>query len=248
MNNLLRLEHISKKYNTKEGEIDAIKDIYFDINKGEIISIVGPSGCGKSTLLSIIAKIDKKYNGNIFKDDNLKIAYMLQSDALLPFLTIYENAILGLKITKNINKENLDYVNYLLKFYNLEEFKNNYPKSLSGGMKQRVALIRTLALKPNLLLLDEPFCALDSQSRLTIGNDVYKIVKNNNISVILVTHNIEEAITFSDKVIVLSKRPAFIKSIINIDINNKDSIIERRKDNKYNDYFDLIWKDLDILE
>lgn len=248
MNNLLTISHISKNYNTKEGEIQAIKDINFEIKKGEIISLVGPSGCGKSTLLSIISDLDKDYSGIITKNNDLKIAYMLQSDALLPFLTIYENAILGLKITKQINSQNLEYVNYLLKLYNLEEFKNNYPKSLSGGMKQRLALIRTLALKPDLLLLDEPFCALDSQSRLLISNDVYKIVKEKKITIILVTHNIEEAITFSDKVIVLSKRPSEIKNIININIQNNTSIYERRKDQRFNEYFDLIWKDLDIDE
>ena len=138
MNKIISLKNISKNYHTKEGEIKAIKDINLEINAGEIISIVGPSGCGKSTLLSIIASIDNDYNGIITKKDYLKIAYMLQSDALLPFLTIYENAILGLKIQNKLTKENIDYVNNLLKFYNLYEFKDNYPKSLSGGMKQRV--------------------------------------------------------------------------------------------------------------
>jgi len=138
MNNLLELKNISKSYHTKEGEINAIKDINLKVNDCEIISLVGPSGCGKSTLLSIIASLDNDYKGNIIKKENLKIAYMLQSDALLPFLTIYENAILGLKIQNKLNKENIDYVNNLLKFYNLYEFKDNYPKSLSGGMKQRV--------------------------------------------------------------------------------------------------------------
>ena len=248
MNKIISLKNISKNYHTKEGEIKAIKDINLEINAGEIISIVGPSGCGKSTLLSIIASIDNDYNGIITKKDYLKIAYMLQSDALLPFLTIYENAILGLKIQNKLTKENIDYVNNLLKFYNLYEFKDNYPKSLSGGMKQRVALIRTLAIKPDLLLLDEPFSALDSQTRLIIGNDVYKIIKKEKKTAILVTHNIEEAITFSDKVIVLSERPSIIKNIININIQNSDSLYERRKDNLYNKYYDTIWKDLDINE
>lgn len=248
MNNILSLYNISKNYHTKEGEINAIKDINLEVNEGEIISLVGPSGCGKSTLLSIIASLDNDYTGNIKKNNNLKVAYMLQSDALLPFLTIYENAILGLKIQNKLTEDNIEYVNNLLKFYNLYEFKDNYPKSLSGGMKQRVALIRTLAIKPDLLLLDEPFSALDSGTRLIIGNDVYKIIKKERISAILVTHNIEEAITFSDKVIVLSKRPSIIKNIIDINIQNKDSLYERRKDKLYNEYFDTIWKDLDINE
>lgn len=248
MNSIIKLCHISKHYNTLEGEINAINNIDLEIKKGEIVSLVGPSGCGKSTLLSIISNLDKDYDGKVIKKNDLKIAYMLQSDALLPFLTIYENAILGLKITKQLTKENLEYVDYLFKLYNLEEFKNNYPKSLSGGMKQRVALIRTLALKPDLLLLDEPFSALDQQSRLLISDDVYKIVKIEKKTVILVTHNIEEAITFSDKIVVLSKRPSNIKNIIDVKFNNKESIYERRKDEKFNDYFDIIWKDLDINE
>ena len=248
MNKILEIKNLKKCYNTKEGEIKALENINFDILKGEIISIVGPSGCGKSTILSIISELDKSTDGEIIKNDNLKIAYMLQSDALFPWLTIYENCILGLKITNTVTKDSLNYVDYLLKFYNLEEFKNNYPKSLSGGMKQRVALIRTLALKPDLLLLDEPFCALDGQSRLLISDDVYKIIKKECKTVILVTHNIEEAILFSDKVVILSKRPAIIKNIININLDNNESIYERRKDKNFHKYFDDIWKDLDCNE
>lgn len=248
MNNLIEITNLNKSYHTKEGEIKALNNFNLNVNKGEIISLVGPSGCGKSTILSILAELDKDYNGTFKKDNNLKFAYMLQSDALLPWLTIYENCILGLKIQNNLTKENIDYVNYLLNFYNLEEFKDNYPKSLSGGMKQRVALIRTLSLKPDLLLLDEPFSALDQQSRLLISDDVYKIIKKEKKTVILVTHNIEEAILFSNKVIVLSKRPAKIKNIININIENTNSIYERRKDNNFHQYFDSIWKDLDINE
>lgn len=247
MNNILEIKNINKSYHTKEGEIKAIDNFNLKVNKGEIISLVGPSGCGKSTILSILAELDKDYKGSIIKDNDLKTSYMLQSDALLPFLTIYDNCLLGLKIQKKLTEENIAYVNYLLKFYNLDEFKDNYPKSLSGGMKQRVALIRTLATKPDLLLLDEPFSALDEQSKLLISDDVYKIIKKEKKTVILVTHNIEEAILFSDKVVILSKRPANIKNIIDIEIKN-DNIYERRKDKNYQKYFDIIWKDLDINE
>ena len=246
MNNLLEIKNLTKNYHTKEGEIKAIKDCNLKVSKGEVIALVGPSGCGKSTLLSIISELDKDYQGKVIKSNNLKIAYMLQSDALFPWLTIYENAILGLKVKKMLTKDNLAYVDYLLKFYNLDEFKNKYPKSLSGGMKQRVALIRTLALKPDLLLLDEPFSALDQQARLVISDDVYKIIKKEKKAVILVTHNIEEAITFADRVIVLTKRPSYIKNIVEIKMDNNDSIYERRKDKNYFKYFDIIWKDLDI--
>lgn len=248
MNNIISLKNISKNYHDIKKETKAIQNISFDVNDGEIVSIVGPSGCGKSTLLSIISLLDKDYNGNYLKKENLKMAYMLQSDALLPFLTIYENAILGLKIKHKLNDKNKEYVNNLLKFYKLYDFKNNYPSSLSGGMKQRVALIRTLALSPDLLLLDEPFSALDSVTRLIIENDVYKALKKEKKAAILVTHNIEEAITFSDKVIVLSKRPSQIKKIIDINISSNDSIYERKKDIHFNDYFDEIWKELDIDE
>ena len=248
MNNLLEIKNLKKTYNTKEGEIEAIQNFNLNIEDGLIISLVGPSGCGKSTILSIISDLDDDFDGEIIKNNNLKIAYMLQSDALFPWLTIYENCILGLKIQNNLEKENIEYVNSLLKFYNLNDFRDKYPKSLSGGMKQRVALIRTLAMKPDLLLLDEPFCALDQQSRLIISDDLYKIIKKENKCAILVTHNIEEAITFSDKVVILSKRPAIIKKIIDINIANKESIYERRKDKNFHKYFDLIWKELDINE
>lgn len=248
MHNLIEIKNISKIYHTKEGEIKTLNNINLNINKGEFISLVGPSGCGKSTLLSIIASLDNDYTGNIIKNNDLKISYMLQSDALLPWLTVYENAILGLKIQKKLNKESLDYVDYLFNLYNITEFKNNYPKSLSGGMKQRVALIRTLALKPDLLLLDESFNALDEVSRLLISDDVYKIARKENKTIILVTHNIEEAIYFSDRVVMLSKRPSTIKNIINIDIDKYKSIYERRKNNKFLNYFDTIWKDLEKNE
>ena len=248
MSKLLEIKNLKKNYHTKEGEIKAIDSFNLKLNKGEIIALVGPSGCGKSTILSIVAKLDKDYSGKIIYDDNLKISYMLQNDALLPWLSVYDNALLGIKIQNKVNEDTLNYVDYLFNLYNLNEFKNNYPKSLSGGMKQRVALIRTLALKPDLLLLDEPFSALDEQSRLLISDDVYKIVKKENKTVILVTHNIEEAIYFADKVIILSKRPMNIKNIINIDIASKDSIIKRRKSPKLLEYFEIIRKDLDIIE
>lgn len=248
MNDFLNISLLTKKYNTKEGEIEAIKNISLDINEGDIIALVGPSGCGKSTLLSIIAGLDKETNGTISKKKDLVLSYMLQNDALFNWMTIYENAILGLKIQNKLDKEHLDYVDYLLDFYSLKEFKDKYPKSLSGGMRQRVALIRTLAIKPDLLLLDEPFSALDSQTRMIICNDVYNIVRKEKKTVILVTHSIEEAIIFSDKVIVLTKRPCSIKKIYDISLEFDDSITKRRQSKEYNYYFDSIWKDLELNE
>ena len=245
---MIKLQNISKTYHTKDGEINAIKRFDLEIKENEIIALVGPSGCGKSTILSILASLDNDYLGNVIKNDDLIVGYMLQNDALLPYLNNYENAILGLKIKNINNKENLEYVDYLFKLYNLEEFKYTYPSNLSGGMRQRVALIRTLALKPDLLLLDEAFSALDEKSKLLISDDVYKYLKKSNKSLIIVTHSIEEAIYFADKVVILSRRPSYIKRIVNIDIDKNKSIYERKKDKKFNNYFDIIWKDLDINE
>lgn len=247
MKNKLEIKNLSKKYHTQDGEILAIKDINIKVKDGEFIALVGSSGCGKSTLLNIIANLDTASSGKIiFDKDKSKIGYMFQSDCLFPWLTIYENCLLGLKIQKENTKENQEYVLSLLKKYNLYEFKDKYPKCLSGGMKQRIALIRTLALKPNLLLLDEPFNALDYQSRLAVSNDVYEIIKKEKQTAIIVTHDLAEAISMADKIYVLSKRPCTIKKEYNIKLENKQDPINNRKDKKFVEYYDNIWKDLDI--
>lgn len=247
MSNLITVNNLSKKYNTSSGEVKAIDDISFTIEKGEIVAIIGSSGCGKSTLLSILAGLEKETKGEILFNENYKIGYMLQQDALLPWLSIYENAILGLKINHLNDEEHLNYVNDLLKMYDLYDFKEKKPSNLSGGMRQRVALIRTLALKPNILLLDEPFSALDYQTRLVISNDVYKIAKDNNITVIIVTHDLAESISLADRVIVLSKRPCTIKKIVPIVLSNKSSTINNRKAKEFNMYYDLLWSELDVI-
>ncbi len=247
MNKIVEIKNLSKKYHTKDGEILAIKDINIDVLKGEFISLVGSSGCGKSTLLNIIAGLDKESSGKIsFDTENPKIGYMFQSDCLFPWLTIYENCLLGLKIQKQNTQENQNYVLQLLKKYNLYEFKDKYPTCLSGGMKQRIALIRTLALKPDILLLDEPFNALDYQSRLAISNDVYDIIKKEGQTAIMVTHDISEAVSMSSKVYVLSKRPCQVKKIYEIKLENKQDPISNRKDKRFMEYYDKIWKDLDV--
>ena len=175
---LLSIKNLSKNYLTKKNITCAIDDVTFDINKNKFISIVGPAGCGKSTILSIIGGLEKKTSGDIsFGKRNLKIGYMFQEDALFPWLNVYENCTIGLKVKKELTKENIKYVNYLLDKYGLESFKKSYPRELSGGMRQRVALIRTLALKPDILLLDEPFSALDYQTRIMVCDDVYEIIK-----------------------------------------------------------------------
>ena len=183
MEEVLRLENVNKTYQAKNGEIEALKDINFNVKAGEFVSIIGPSGCGKSTLLSIIAGLEEKSSGSIYIDENKtenissKIGYMLQKDSLLEWRTIYNNVIFGLEITHRKTKENEEYAKTLLKKYNLYEFKDKYPTQLSGGMRQRVALIRTLAVKPEILLLDEAFSALDYQTRIMVTKDIYEILK-----------------------------------------------------------------------
>ncbi len=244
-NKILEIKNLSKNYHDLNGEIKAIDNVSFDVNENEFISIVGPSGCGKSTLLSILAGTTKKSSGQIkWLDQNTRIGYMLQTDCLFPWRTILENTLIGLEITNSLTEENKQYVINLLNTYGLKDFINKYPDSLSGGMKQRVALIRTLAVKPHILLLDEAFSALDSQSRLKVSEDVYKIIKKEKKTAIMVTHDINEAITLSEKVIVLSKRPSKIKNIYEINFENERSTINTRKEKNYNDYYDKIWRDL----
>lgn len=248
MQKLLEINNISKTFNTLNGEINAIKSISFDVNNEDFIAIVGSSGCGKSTLLNIISGLLEKTNGTIkFYKENPIIGYMLQEDALLPYLNILDNATLGLSLKKIKTKENIEYTKKLLETYGLKDFIHKYPKELSGGMKQRVALIRTLAIKPDILLLDEPFSALDYQSRLSVSEDVYNIIKKEKKTVIMITHDIAEAISLSDKIIVLSKRPSIVKKIYDIKMENKSTPINNRTCKEFSDYYDKIWRDLDEI-
>jgi hypothetical protein len=248
MQKLLEINNISKTFNTLNGEINAIKSISFDVNNEQFIAIVGSSGCGKSTLLNIISGLLEKTNGTIkFYKENPIIGYMLQEDALLPYLNILDNATLGLSLKKIKTKENIEYTKKLLETYGLKDFIHKYPKELSGGMKQRVALIRTLAIKPDILLLDEPFSALDYQSRLSVSEDVYNIIKKEKKTVIMITHDIAEAISLSDKIIVLSKRPSIVKKIYDIKMENKSTPINNRTCKEFSDYYDKIWRDLDEI-
>ena len=241
---ILEVKNVSKTYQAKNGEIEALKNINFDVEQGEFISIIGPSGCGKSTLLSIISGLEEKSNGKIYIDG--KIGYMLQKDNLLEWRTIYKNVLLGLEIQKALTEENKKYVIELLKKYGLYEFRNKYPTQLSGGMRQRVALIRTLAIRPKILLLDEAFSALDYQTRLMVTEDIYKILKNENITAIMVTHDISEAISMSDRVIVLSQRPATVKNIYTIDFEMENRTpLNCRESPKFSKYFNLMWKELE---
>lgn len=245
MNYLLDIKNLKKNYYTLKGEIKAIDNISFKVYPGEFLVIVGSSGCGKSTLLNIIANLDKEYEGIINKKENIKIGYMLQDSALLPWLTIYENAILGLKLTKTDSIKNINHVKKLLKTYGLYNFINKYPSELSGGMKQRVALIRTLAINPDLLLLDEPFSALDYQSRIKVADDVYKIIKKEKKTVIMITHDIAEAISLGDKIIILSKSPSIIKDKFDIVLTNRSTPLNNRNCPEFNTYYEKIWKEID---
>lgn len=244
---ILKVKDISKTYQARNGEINALTNINFEIKEGEFVSIIGPSGCGKSTLLSIISGLENKTSGEVYIDG--KVGYMLQKDNLLEWRTIYKNVILGLEIQKTNTQENQKYVIDLLKKYGLYEFKDKYPTQLSGGMRQRVALIRTLAISPKILLLDEAFSALDYQTRLMVTEDIYKILKNENITVLMVTHDISEAISMSDRVIVLSKRPATVKNIhdINFNIENKTPL-NCRENPKFSEYFNFMWEELQEYE
>lgn len=243
--NILSIRNLSKTYHDIQGETVAIRDLNIDIKDKEIVALVGPSGCGKSTLLGILAGLEKESNGSILFNGRKKIGFMLQSDSLYPWLTVLENSLLGLEIEKKLTKENIKKVHELLDKYGLYDFKDKYPRSLSGGMKQRVALIRTLALKPDIILLDEPLSALDYVTRLQITDEIYKVVKELNITTILISHDISECVSFCDKVVVLSKRPGTIKNIYNIELSNPSIPSNNRKDEKFNYNYDLIWSDLD---
>ena len=253
MEKVVEMQDVSMNYHSLGGETQAIKSLSFDILDGEFVSIVGPSGCGKSTLLSLISGILKPSKGRILiKNEEVKgpsknIGYMLQKDHLFEWRTIIKNVIIGLEIQGTLNKETYKSAEKLLKEYGLYEFKNYYPKQLSGGMRQRAALIRTLTANPDLLLLDEPFSALDYQTRLAISEEIWLIIKKEKKTAILVTHDISEAISMSDRVIVLTKRPAEIKSVYDIILTCENKTpITCREAPEFRYYFNSIWKELDV--
>lgn len=244
-NCILKIKNLSKVYQTKSNEIEAVENFNLELKEGEFVAIVGPSGCGKSTILSILSNIDNNYKGEITINKNIKMGYMLQQDALLEWRNILNNTLIGLEIENKLNKANINYVKSLLHSYGLKDFINSYPSNLSGGMRQRVALIRTLATKPDIVLLDEPFSALDYQSRLVVSDDVYKILKQEKKSAIIVTHDIAEAISMADRIIVLSNRPSHIKKIYEVNLTDKSTPINNRKTKEFKDYYDSIWKEID---
>lgn len=248
----MQVQSLCKIYQAQNGQVSAIDNISFDLPTGKFLSIVGPSGCGKSTLLSLIAGLEEKSSGEVLLDGepvsqaSHKIGYMLQKDYLLSWRSIYKNVCLGLEITKSLTPQNLEYVDSLLKTYGLWEFKDKYPAQLSGGMRQRAALIRTLAVKPTLLLLDEAFSALDYQTRLQVTDDVFQILKAEKVSSLLVTHDIPESICMGDTVLVLSERPASVKLTLDIDLTGTP--LQRRNDKDFRVYFERIWKEMSTHE
>ncbi len=246
---ILTLNNVSLTYFSDNGETNALNNISFGIKEGEFLSIVGPSGCGKTTILSIISGLLKPTSGTLtsdkpnFFEENYS-GYMFQKDHLFEWRTILNNVYLGLEIQKRKTPENIEYVNSLLKKYGLWEFRNHYPNQLSGGMRQRVALIRTMALKPKIMLLDEAFSALDYQTRINVCDDVSKILKQENITSVLVTHDINEAISLSDKIVVLTKRPATVKQVHEVNLAHLGTPLKRRESAEANKLFDVIWKEL----
>lgn len=245
----LRLEHVSFSYYSALGEVAVLSDINFNVEKGSFVALVGPSGCGKSTILSLISGLLKPVGGFItfYSEDFCapKVGYMLQHDHLLEWRDVYHNIMLGLEIQKTKTDENLALVDELLEKYKLSDTKNKKPSALSGGMRQRIALIRTLATRPDLLLLDEPFSALDYQTRLRVSSDVRDIIKSEEKTAILVTHDISEAVSMADVVIVLTKPPCAIKDIIPIEFEkNGIDRSEIRTSKLFQEYFDMIWREM----
>lgn len=248
---LLELKDISYSYHSLLAETPALSHVSFHINPGEFVAIVGPSGCGKSTLLSIVAGLLAPEEGTISfqnPDGSLhypKIGYMLQRDHLFEWRTVYQNAVLGLEIKKQLTPENIENVLKLMKDYDLYKFKDKKPSELSGGMKQRAALIRTLALNPTLLLLDEPFSALDYQTRLTVSADICQIIRKSGKTALLITHDLSEAISLADRVIILSHRPATVKFEVPIHLSlPEDSSLAPRNAPEFQYYFNLLWEAL----
>ncbi len=250
MSVLLELKDINLTYQTLQTETLAIKNTSFKVDQGEFISIVGPSGCGKTTILSMISGLLKPSSGEIFLDGepitkvSTNVGYMLQRDNLFEWLNVYQNIMIGVKINHKKNCLTKDKLSNLILKYGLAGFEKSKPSELSGGMRQRVSLIRTLALNPKLLLLDEPFSALDYQTRISVQDDIHSIIKSENKTAILVTHDISEAVVMSDKVIVLTKRPGTIKTIIDIKFDKSLTPLEKRDSPLFNEYFKKLWEEL----
>lgn len=242
---------VSYSYHSLEGETPALTNISFTVTTGEFLAVVGPSGCGKSTLLSLLSGLLEPEEGSVLIDgipirqSGASIGYMLQKDHLFDWRTIYGNVSLGLEIQKKLNGASRAHLSEMLNSYGLGGFESAHPSELSGGMRQRAALIRTLALKPDLLLLDEPFSALDYQTRLSVCDDISSIIRSTKKTAILITHDLSEAISVADRVIILSARPGQVKAIFPIGFGSQyDSPLKRRNAPEFSQYFNQVWKEL----
>ena len=245
----LEVSGLSYSYHSMDGETQALSNISFTVDTGEFIAIVGPSGCGKSTLLSIFSGLLKPDEGEILidgiplPDSKVNIGYMLQKDHLFEWRSILSNAALGLEIQHKMDERHKNDLRELMNSYGLGNFENSRPSELSGGMLQRAALIRTLALEPDILLLDEPFSALDYQTRLSVCDDISTIIRGRHKTAILITHDLSEAVSVADRIIILSKRPGRIKGILPIPFSTPGlSPLERRNDPEFSGYFNEVWK------
>ena len=244
MKEVLRFDKVCMHYHSKQGETVAVEDLSFEVNEGEFVAIIGPSGCGKTTLLSLAAGLLKPTKGQVLSR-GVSFGYMLQRDELFPWRTIEKNLFLPLEIKGNVTQQEKERVLALAEKYGLKQFLKNYPSALSGGMKQRAALIRTLALDPQVLLLDEPFSALDYQTRLSVCDDVYKIIRSEQKTALLITHDISEAISVADKIFVLSKRPAKVVSAHTLSFPENEPL-RRRENKEFSKWFELLWKELNV--
>ena len=245
----LEVSGLSYSYHSMDGETQALSNISFTVDTGEFIAIVGPSGCGKSTLLSIFSGLLKPDEGEILidgiplPDSKVNIGYMLQKDHLFEWRSILSNAALGLEIQHKMDERHKNDLRELMNSYGLGNFENSRPSELSGGMRPRAALIRTLALEPDILLLDEPFSALDYQTRLSVCDDISTIIRGRHKTAILITHDLSEAVSVADRIIILSKRPGRIKGILPIPFSTPGlSPLERRNDPEFSGYFNEVWK------
>lgn len=248
----VEMRNVSLTYHTPDGETQAIDDISLRVEQGEFVSIVGPSGCGKTSLLSMISGLVKPTTGTVFVNGhavvgpNPAVGYMLQQDHLFPWRTVLDNCTLGLEVQGKRTSASVQRVSEMLADYGLAEFANAFPAHLSGGMRQRVALVRTLALDPKVLLLDEPFSALDYQTRLQLQEEMSRILRRQRRTVVLVTHDIAEAVSMADRVVVLTRRPARLKRQYVIDLPERGSPVQVRESSDFSRYFRDIWRDLDV--
>jgi NitT/TauT family transport system ATP-binding protein len=251
---VLAAENIKMTFNPDmPDEVTAIANIGFDLKRGETLGIVGPSGCGKTTLFNIVSGLlvptagSITVNGKRVQDARGHVGYMLQKDLLLPWRNVLDNVIIGLQVRHTPRREAEKIARELINAYGLKGFENAYPSSLSGGMRQRVAFMRTLAFSPDVILLDEPFSALDSQTRLLLQADVLRIIRERHCSVVLVTHDVGEAITMCDRIVVITSRPGRVKSVHTIGIPAElRHPLKIRKQPRFNELYETIWDELGI--